>query len=536
MEMLQIFEDLEKQGLKQEHELAENLLFVLQSYLKRKLFANYEKAPLENENDTHDFEITQLIEEEGEIVNINVQNNIILNQEEALDIVTKKETSKTADSDSPGKNSETEVGINETSELDPTEPAKVKVSSGQVKVKVELTDDYIESVQIKTKKELAENESVLKENESKKELRENKAKQRSMPNNTRMKHLISNAGAVTSSCEHCSYSLEDKEKIGKYTRTKIRRHKRDCHFVCEVCKNMCESKGELETHMKNVHTSTNGESLCGINGCITTATATDSMSTWFKTGLDRIINHVEKVHDKIKYICKICNQPYRNWPIHKRLHEVDPSELKTCTLCDLNFISIITLNNHNNKVHPKPQFKSTKGDLKCEKCSYETWKPVNFITHKASHTKDGEIKCEECQFNTKSNYVFRRHMAKEHSVGELYRCSTCPYTTTTVNHFNSHVSRHTKEKQMMCDQCEYRTSVTTDLKRHIRSAHSNQPPKYVCDQCEYKSSDSGNFYAHKKSIHGSEVHQCEFCEYSTRSIRSFRGHKAKRHSADQSKA
>merc|ERR1712129_396561 len=161
---------------------------------------------------------------------------------------TKKETNKTADSDSPGKNSETEVGINETSELDPTEPTKVKVkvSSEQVEVKVELTDAFIESVEMETKKELTESES-------KKELKENKTKQRSIPNTTRMKHLISNAGAVTSSCEHCSYSLEDKEKIGKYTRTKIRRHKRDCHFVCEVCKNMCESKGELETHMKNVH-------------------------------------------------------------------------------------------------------------------------------------------------------------------------------------------------------------------------------------------------------------------------------------------
>ena len=146
MEILNIFEDLKTQGLKQEHEFAENLLFILQSYLKSKLFIKNEQVPIGYVNNTHDFAIAQLIEEEGEITNNKVQNVGTEEQEEALDIVNKKEENRTVHNDSPDKNCKTEVRKNETSKLDTTKPTIVDASRKQVEAKVASIDAFIKSV------------------------------------------------------------------------------------------------------------------------------------------------------------------------------------------------------------------------------------------------------------------------------------------------------------------------------------------------------------------------------------------------------
>jgi len=509
MEMIQLLETLETKGLKEEHKLAESLLFALKSYLKRKLFAGNENNLLENKigiPEQNNLDDIRTIEEEGEIINIKIQNKSE-DPEEALSVLKKEETNKTPNKDKTHQECNIKLEKDETGKLAKTEPANFKGCAENV----ELTDAFIENIEVVTKSEY-------------KEEKEQRV--------ARIMRLVSKSGAVVAKCEHCSFSLEGKAKVGKYTRGKMRKHKRDCHFVCEVCRNKCESRDELKDHMKSVHTIRGGVSLCAVNGCTTLATNSAA-----STGLSKLILHVEVVHDKIRFICKICNKPYRKWSEHKLLHEIDPSELRTCTLCNLDFTSEKLFRIHNTHVHPKPQEEQTnkKGNLMCEKCSYGTWKPINFMIHKAKHTIDGEIKCEKCPFSTKQRFSFREHLGKEHSIGEVFKCSICSYTTTAINKFNNHVSRHTKENQMMCDQCEYRTSVAIDLKRHMRKAHSDNP-KYICDQCEYKTSDSSNFIAHKRSIHGSEVHQCEFCEYSTRSIRSFRGHRAKWHSAEQTQS
>jgi len=492
MEMMQIIEALETHGLKDEHELAANLLYNLKSYLNKKLFAALEKISIQTDihtSNTVKLDIIETSEEEGEILNKNELSPCLPESKHEHSIKEEKTNQKV---DLEKENSDIQV--------DQTKSPK-KTNAEQVEVKVELTDNYIENVQMKLQF-----------------------------NCIQPKRLMSKEGLVSAKCEFCSYSLEGMEKGKRNARGKLRRHKRDFHLVCEICRTRCDSKTDMEFHMEKVHTGPTGEMLCGVKGCSTTAV--DSTTSNFFTKLERIIKHVDNFHDKLRYICQICDKPYRNWGRHKILHEADPTDLRTCNFCDRDFVSESKLEAHKKSVHPKSleEYKNRKGNLKCENCSYETMKSINFVCHKANHAKDGQIQCEQCIFSTKSLFLFKKHMGQEHN-GQVYKCSTCTYTSHYISHYTTHISRHSKDNQQMCDKCDYTSHVDKDFKRHLSNAHREQA-KYTCDQCEYKSSDCSNFLAHKRVKHGTDVHQCEVCEYSTKSPRSFRQHRAKRHSAE----
>ena len=68
-----------------------------------------------------------------------------------------------------------------------------------------------------------------------------------------------NPKLVTSS--HCRYCG------GKYSRSKIRKHNKTEHFVCEICQKKHDNKDELDVHMDSLHKDMEGMLICGVNGC-----------------------------------------------------------------------------------------------------------------------------------------------------------------------------------------------------------------------------------------------------------------------------
>merc|ERR1712204_122493 len=140
MEMIQIIEALESQGLKEEHELIESIFFVFKSYLKRKLYASNENIMAINK-----FEDIQFVEEEGEIMNINMPNGNNGEKEEVLDRKDEEEAKIS--------NQKCDTKVEKSAQFVETKPTQLKGISEQVDIKVELTDAFIENVGIETKKE-----------------------------------------------------------------------------------------------------------------------------------------------------------------------------------------------------------------------------------------------------------------------------------------------------------------------------------------------------------------------------------------------
>ena len=50
-----------------------------------------------------------------------------------------------------------------------------------------------------------------------------------------------------------------------------------------------------------------------------------------------------------------------------------------------------------------------------------------------------------------------------------------------------------------CDQCEYKCSYRSNLRRHIMSEH--QGIRYHCEKCGYAAKDKGALSTHIKTVH-----------------------------------
>ena len=74
-----------------------------------------------------------------------------------------------------------------------------------------------------------------------------------------------------------------------------------------------------------------------------------------------------------------------------------------------------------------------------------------------------------------------------------------------------HVKKHQTELSQECPACTYKTFSREKLKYHLHS-HLNPKP-FVCMICEYASTSSHGLKRHIRNAHGEKkVLQCEMCE------------------------
>merc|ERR1739842_187571 len=80
-----------------------------------------------------------------------------------------------------------------------------------------------------------------------------------------------------------------------------------------------------------------------------------------------------------------------------------------------------------------------------------------------------------------------------------------------------------------CNQCEYKATWKTALKRHIAPVHIN----YYCDRCGYKATRIGDIKMHMKTVHESVTYKCEYgCGYKTSSKKELEIHNEEIHWTD----
>jgi KRAB domain-containing zinc finger protein len=358
---------------------------------------------------------------------------------------------------------------------------------------------------------------------------ERKSTPKKIPNKSSKRHSryqnaqpMSELGPVSTQCEYCSFSLEAPALMGKYTASKLRKHKKAEHNVCEICREKLDSSTELDNHMGKKHLTENGRLLCGLEGC-------NKLTTYLS--IQVLLHHVRTVHDRVKYICKTCNMPYRKWKSHKLEHSL---ELLPCTDCDLTFKSKKSLELHSkiHSGHVAEQPKQISPKLSCDSCAFQTtevMKHKQFLLtmHKRIHN-EGSLVCDMCTFVTKKPFVFKKHLTEEHDIGTVLQCTFCDYSTTSLSHFPNHVARHTREKTYKCDECDFKSHFKESIRKH-KNRHRGDDAKYLCDECDYKTQDSCNFKTHKTVVHGSLILKCADCDYNTKSKRSLRQHKFKKH-------
>ena len=99
------------------------------------------------------------------------------------------------------------------------------------------------------------------------------------------------------------------------------------------------------------------------------------------------------------------------------------------------------------------------------------------------------------------------------SIEDKFVCQICSYKTTQKGNVKLHINIiHNKVKTFNCQEkdCTEIFAYNASMKSHMISIHNGN--KYACDNCEYESSISANLKRHQAGVHANEKQfRCEEC-------------------------
>jgi len=205
---------------------------------------------------------------------------------------------------------------------------------------------------------------------------------------------------------------------------------------------------------------------------------------------------------------------------------------KTCTECDITFVSLQQLNKHLAKEHGD----STKVRVECEICG-KTFSSVYYLKqHADTHDPANKQKCTTCHKEFASPLACQRHMIthsekkkfdcdicdrsfslKEtynehrriHTGDKPYKCSECGMTFAHRSSANKHLKRHTGERAFQCPHCPKAFPRSDKLQLHVRT-HTGERP-HVCPHCPKRFCQRGQLTVHIKTHTGERSYACTIC-------------------------
>ena len=178
---------------------------------------------------------------------------------------------------------------------------------------------------------------------------------------------------------------------------------------------------------------------------------------------------------------------------------------KQCSYCDHRSMNWFNLKVHIDYKHPEHREKTIKCDkcgqgfmfeeachrhqLKhhnvkvcCEICGLELFNKKGLEDHMdAKHnTKEKTLVCKECDFSTYAKTIMKSHINRIHRIENHKKCYYCDYSAYNISKFQYHIdSRHPEhgEKNFSCNHCSRRFIYETSLKQHL--ANVKYGPKNV---------------------------------------------------------
>ena len=176
-----------------------------------------------------------------------------------------------------------------------------------------------------------------------------------------------------------------------------------------------------------------------------------------------------------------------------------------------------------------------------ENCVYATTSISSFKAHMIMHQRKEVLRsvkrtCPVCKLTFKTLIKLKAHITEQHGVrvGGRLRCKLdqCGTTFTDPAAFYDHVlfSHFGVEYKLKCDQCEFRTTVTSKLKIHLMT-HADERPSQ-CGQCSKSFRSNSKLAEHVNTVHNKQQrHVCTECSSAFCSAALLSKHKAARHSS-----
>ena len=199
-----------------------------------------------------------------------------------------------------------------------------------------------------------------------------------------------------------------------------------------------------------------------------------------------------KLKHKLEFSCKKCDFKSPDKKIlrqHKKVNHDYNKEKALCDECD--FYGLLS----NLKTHKLIHIGEK---VKCDLCSYATYKPSHLKEHKMYMHTENYHYCDQCSFKTKRPGGLKRHIERDHE-GKIYSCEICPFTTKWAERFKEHKQGVHEGIRYPCDECEKSFIFKRALRLHIETDHKNI--RYPCSMCNFQATRKHNLGAHEKAVH-----------------------------------
>ncbi|VDI59839.1 Hypothetical predicted protein [Mytilus galloprovincialis] len=283
----------------------------------------------------------------------------------------------------------------------------------------------------------------------------------------------------------------------------------DTDFPCHLCSKRMRSKEGYDTHIK-MHdnmmkkqckmcgTFLHQEASIDLHCCIKEGSEFTcdkcSLSFYDHGFLAGHQHHVHgkpmediKVKDNVKGqpICNICGKTFKKVSDLEGHRSIHTGELPfVCHLCHKSFRLRSTLKTHLMTHRDFHEFM-------CEVCG-RTFKLIESLRlHRRLHNKTCYFKCKHCPREFRAYDGLKYHMLQCHKDEvkgkklKIYKCEHCNKDMATHQQYVRHVSIHTNEKPLQCDQCGTRWATISQLNAH-KKKHNAENLKFACDVCNIK--------------------------------------------------
>ena len=95
------------------------------------------------------------------------------------------------------------------------------------------------------------------------------------------------------------------------------------------------------------------------------------------------------------------------------------------------------------------------------------WSKNIEITSK-THTREKSNKCNQCDYVSSQTSNLKTHL-KTHIGEKSKKCSQYDYASSHAGHLRTHLKIHSREKSNKCNQCDYASSQISNLRRHLKT-------------------------------------------------------------------
>ena len=209
--------------------------------------------------------------------------------------------------------------------------------------------------------------------------------------------------------------------------------------------------------------------------------------------------------------------------------EVEERERFECKECSVSFAFQITLAKHNYHVHKKDTILAV--DIKCLQCEskFSTKKSLKIHSMKVHGVYKALIKskeggtCEACGKQFKK--FLADHMRQKHTAPRK-SCDKCDFKTTMTGNLKKHMKIH----EDISEPCPHCGQIYKQIEAHLTRTNCGRKPEErlptsTCPQCGKVLKTEAKMRVHVKRIHNQvRDKQCHFCDYNTYSGGNLRLH------------